>query len=444
MQSIRLKGWLPPVLFLALTIGILGPGGYFLHHDTPLQNAGGADLVLGCWGPDGGKAAVMLLEGIAYLIGGVNPAWDMVNLAVFGAVMAFAFFRLTRNALGSTSWALLGVLWVLSLPSVLYYSHIHMGYPLAFFVLGMWLYSEKRYVYAGAALCLAILSHSSFMIPVGLWCLTGVILVPGEERLKMSGKLIGGFFIPYLPIEALRFLFTGVPFGWTRIIMGDIFRQAVFENTLCWSHIFELLAFSNTWINAILLVIGVSYPLFRRVYRHPLMDQVYLTGWLMIAFYVYRVIIQGMVLPRMLTAAYVLLAVPSLYVGMCLVKKMGGYRRVALAVLSLVVSWSLLQHVVDFAVFSRTGFEAVDQAMAQAAEAGMPVRYFGNMNAGLYFGLRREVMVNVNEQNLDIITGDTHAVLIFERVPNADLLFSMRCWRMGLTVIMRSSPIRIW
>ena len=59
--------------------------------------------------------------------------------------------------------------------------------------------------------------------------------------------------------------------------------------------------------------------------------------------------------------------------------------------------------------------------MEQAVVAAMPVPYFVNMNAGLYFGLRHWVMVNVNEQNLDIITGDTQAVLIFERVPNADL-----------------------
>jgi hypothetical protein len=72
-------------------------------------------------------------------------------------------------------------------------------------------------------------------------------------------------------------------------------------------------------------------------------------------------------------------------------------------------------------VFSRTGFNAVDQAMSRAAQAGMPVRYFGNMNAGLFFGLRHDVLVNVNEQDIDIITGDTQAVLIFERVPNADL-----------------------
>jgi hypothetical protein len=128
-----------------------------------------------------------------------------------------------------------------------------------------------------------------------------------------------------------------------------------------------------------------------------------------------------MVLPRMLTVMYALLAIPSLYVGMCLVKQVGQYRRVILAGLSVLVSWSLFHHVVDFAVFSRTGFDAVDQAVAQAAQAEMPVRYFGNMNAGLFFGLRHKAVVNVNEPDIDLITGGTQAVLIFERVPNGDL-----------------------
>ena len=68
------------------------------------------------------------------------------------------------------------------------------------------------------------------------------------------------------------------------------------------------------------------------------------------------------------------------------------YGEIAVAVVDLV--HRLGDHLL--AVF--VGKEGVLAGMvAQAAQAGMPVRYFGNMNTGLYFGLRHGVVVNVTK-----------------------------------------------
>ena len=143
------KWFLPALIFLLVAIGSLDRSSIFLHFDTPLQDVTAADLLLGCFGTTSYKPVVALLLTGAFTVGGVNPAIEIILLVVSGIVATAAQFRLTARLTGSARWAVLATLWFVSLPTILYYTRMHMGYPLAAFTLGLLLFSEKRYAWAG-------------------------------------------------------------------------------------------------------------------------------------------------------------------------------------------------------------------------------------------------------------------------------------------------------
>jgi hypothetical protein len=83
-------------------------------------------------------------------------------------------------------------------------------------------------------------------------------------------------------------------------------------------------------------------------------------------------------------------------------------------VIALALPALTLDNTLDAAVASRTAYDVIDRTVAGAAEAGLPVRFFGNYHTGLFYAVRHDVETGVNERALDVITGDTRAVLIFE------------------------------
>jgi hypothetical protein len=434
------RAWvLPLLLFLLAAAGTLGPDSYFLHHDTPTQSVAAADLLNGCWGYTAATLAPAVFLSLPYALFGLNPVWEMILLSLLGAVMGAAFFRLAAQMTGSRRWALLGSLWFFSLPVILYYTRMHIGYPLAFFTLGVMLHTERRYTWAGVALGLAFTSHFNYVVPVAAW-LGWTFLLDRETRRWRALVALGlGLLAPLFVLETARYLYSGIPFGWIRAEIEDALRLSggMSEATQGWpiTHLLHLIAFSNGWLNLVLLLGGLAYPLLRRP-RIPLMDAVFLAGWSVIGFYSVRVSLMRntFLTPRMFSAAYPLAALAAVFtlrrglgwIAGRLSDQQQRAGRIALALLVVIVlPVSTIGHVLDAQAGSATGYVEAGQAAGQAADAGLPVRYFGNPHVGYFLGQRYGAEVSINETSAEIVQGDTLAVLIIEDAPGlaeSDLL----------------------
>ena len=100
--------WLAPALvFLLVALGTQDGSSYFLHFDTPTQDAAAIDLLRGCWWDSGHKPGIMLLLAVPFALGGISPLWETALLAVLGAVSVAATFQIASHLLGSRRWALL-------------------------------------------------------------------------------------------------------------------------------------------------------------------------------------------------------------------------------------------------------------------------------------------------------------------------------------------------
>lgn len=413
---------LPSLIFLFVMAGSLGPGSYFLHFDAATSSLEAADLLRGCWGTSSHKPGIALLLAVPYALGGVNPVWDMVVLSILGAAGFAALTRLAASLTGSVRWAVLGALWFLSLPVVLYYTRIHLGFPLAFFIVGLLLHNERRFFMAGLAFGLTYTAHLSFLIPIGAWIGWSAIFHKGSGRVRAYARLVAGILIPILVVEIQRFLFHGDLLGWNRDVFRDIFRQSGSAGGTTWWHIWAIVRTSNGWLNALLLLSGLAYPLVRRP-RVPLMDAVYLAGWSVVGLYTGRVALtHTILLPRLLGGVYPLLALSTLFTLMRLWNRLlpsrQVIRRVAFAgIVALALPFSIIQSTLQVTVASRTAYAVVDRVMADAAQRDLPVRYFGNMWVGMFYGLLRHVEVVTNESSLDVLTQDHLSVLIFENPP---------------------------
>jgi hypothetical protein len=423
----RRRVWLmalPALIFLLLAAGSLGPSSYFLHFDTSTQSVAAADLIHGCWGYDGNKPGIMLILGAAFALGGIRPLWEMVLLSLLGAVGAAAFFRLAARLSGSQRWAMLGAIWFLGLPIYLYHMRMHIGYPLFFFTLGLALHAERRFGLAGAALGLTLLTHPIFAVPVAAWLGWSFVLHGKRERVRAFVKLGAGMLAPILVVEVARFLFTGEPLGWSRgVIVNEVLVKAGVQKGQTLATLWQRVLRSNGGLNLALLLSGLAYPLLRRR-GERLMDAVYLTGWSVVGFYVLRVGVgHRLVFERMLAGVYPPLALSTIVTLTRLAERVGSSlappvraacRLVVAGVIALGLPALTLDNVLDRAVASRTAYDVIDRTVAEAAEAGMPVRFFGNYHVGLFYAVRHDVETGVNERALDVIAGDTRAVLIFE------------------------------
>lgn len=427
----HLQGWehgewiFPAFLFLMIMLGTLGPGSYFLHFDTPTLSQNAADLVLGgCWGTSG-KPGVSLLLSILFLLGGVDPLWDMVMLTVLGMVMLTCFYSLARYFVKSRRWALLGTLWFASLPIILYYSRFHIGYPLAFFVLGMALQVKKQYGWAGLAFGMVPITHTNFLVPLTTWLGSSFILYQGKTRFRDFIRLGIALLVPILILEITRFLFMGEPFSWSRSLFNIVQKHGARTYHTSWAHIPVVVSTANGLPNALLLLTGIAYPLVRER-KISLLDAVYLASWSVIAAYTLWVGIWHKELAqRMIAGVYPMLAIGSLVTVMRTGRRIGKslsnrnqkfYRLAGALIVAVILPMSFTNHLLDATVASRTAYPQVEQTMIRAAEAGLPVRYFGNFHVGYFFALVHQVETNINEPSLDVITGDTRSVLIFEDV----------------------------
>ncbi|MEJ2150724.1 MAG: hypothetical protein P8Z40_14775, partial [Chloroflexota bacterium] len=130
--------WLLPALVaLLVVLGTLDSSSYFLHFDTATESHAALDLLNGCLGYSASKPLPMWVMVPVLVLGNGSPVWEMVPLAILSALALAALFRLVARLTGSTRWAMVAALWYVSLPTILYYTRIHIGYPLAFFTLGL-------------------------------------------------------------------------------------------------------------------------------------------------------------------------------------------------------------------------------------------------------------------------------------------------------------------
>jgi hypothetical protein len=424
------RAWiLAGLIFLLMAAGSLDQSSYFLHHDTPRAHVNGADLVQGCWGTSGKPAAAMLL-GLLFAVTGVNPLGDTILLALAGAAMVAAFFSLAAHLTGSKRRGMLAALWLISLPTLIYYTRYHIGYPLACFVAGLLLFSRRRYGWAGLLFGIALPLHANFAVPVAAWLGWSVLLDKQSRRVGSLLRVGAGMAASVLAVETVRFLFIGQPLGWTLGMVRAVERHYSMYTDTTWLHIWEVVRFSNGWLNALLLLTGLVYPAVRRR-GAPLLDAAYLAGWSIVVAYTLRGgLAHTELVPRMLAGVYpllVLAAVFTLTEGASRLAEVlrpqarAAARLAAGAMIAIGLPVAMINHTLDAAVASRTAYPQIDQAMAEAAEAGLAVRYFGNRHVGGFFGLRHGVEVVVDERPPDeaipTVLGNTRAVLIFEGTP---------------------------
>jgi hypothetical protein len=125
----------------------------------------------------------------------------------------------------------------------------------------------------------------------------------------------------------------------------------------------------------------------------------------------------------MLAGAYPLLAVATTFTLMRAWARLAGrltplarraFRTAGAALVAVALPIALVNHTLDAAVGSRTAYAVIDEAMAEAAEAGLSVRYYGNIHASRFLARRNHVEMVYNETSPQIVEGDTRAVLVFE------------------------------
>lgn len=421
------RAWmLPGLIALLVAAGSRDSSSYFLHFDTPELHVAAINVIHACGAAATGKPGIVLLLLPFFALGGFNPHWDTLLQTLLAALTIVALYRLLARLTGSRRRAMLGALWFLSLPIILYYTRMHLGYALAFFTLGLMLQAEGRYGWAGLAFGQALTSHLTLLVPLAAWLGFSALVAQLERqpgRVRNFLKLGVSILPPILLIEAYTFFINGIPFGWLRSVIGVGGRVGADPGGTTWTHLWEVVRLPNGWLNAALLLAGVLYPLVRKP-RVPLMDAVYLAGWSVVGVYTLRTgLTHTVFLSRLLVGVYPLLAMASTFtltrlaarIGRRLAPPLRGAYRLALgAVVVVGLPLALVGHTLDAAVGSRTAYHVADAVVAQAGEAGLPVRYAGNQHAAKFAGLRHHVEMSINEDAVDVITGDSRAVLIFE------------------------------
>lgn len=419
------------IIFLFTAAGTLGAGSYFLHIDTPTQHVAAWDLLNGCWGYTAATLVPFTFLLIPYAMFGLNPLWETVILSLLGAIMVWALFRTLERVTGSRRWALLGGLWFISLPIILYYTRMHVGYALVFFTLGLMLHGEKRYWWAGIAFGLTLTAHFNTLVPLGLWAVWSFILDKDTRRFKNLLWLGLGFLASLLVLETARWLFLGSPFGWIRGVVSDALRLSDVlssDDRGSWPvwHILHWMSYANGPVNASILIVSLLYPTVRQPRGH-LLDVTFAAGWSLIAFYSVRISLLGntFMTPRMVALAYPLLGIACVFTISRLWQRasarLAGWQQAVLSVSgALIVAVGLplayLNQALDAAAGSQTAFDEIDALVEQAAEAGLPIRYFGYDPAGLAFGQRHGVPVAINEADSDILSVDGRSVRIIQNL----------------------------
>jgi len=426
---LRKHYWLlPAALFLSVSFATVGPSTYFNHLDAAHTNVIGADLYRACWVEDVGRPVSGLLTAASYGLFGYNPLSQIVLLILIGGIGLGTFTILASDLTGSKRWGLLAAVWFITLPTTFYYTRLHMGFPLAFFIIGLMLHVRRQYFPAGVLFALALMSHASLLIPLAAWFGFSFIFDPKTRQWSTIRQLAIGFLSTWLLIEFARFMFSGRPFGWVRDVYGEVRNQSGKTGGGSLIYILAVFAVGNGWLNALIVFSGALYPLVRQRGK-PLLDGAAAAGWSVIVFYSIRAAFGYAIPPRHFMYVYPLLAITDAYVLMRLIHLLinsdlpgwanigirGGLGFAVLVVLPL----TLLSRTLEANKALQTGYPTIAHTFEEAKEAGLPIRFFGAYHVGNYYGLYYNEPVVSNEFESSLITSDTAAVLIFEDASDA-------------------------
>jgi hypothetical protein len=445
--------WVPVTLALAsltLAAGTLDGSSYWLNYDTATQPVEALELVTGCWNYASGKPGVILALAAAYLVAGPSPWIETVMLAGWAAAAVVGVYGLARHISGSTALgALAGLAW-LALPAQMVYSRTHLGYPLAWFTLGVWAYTAGRWRWAGLALMAALMGHGTFAALVGVFLLASIAAGRRPQGWQAWAELAAFMLLPWLAFEALSYAFTGVPFEWTRGTIEWYFFYQNSPQATNWWHVWESVELANGTLLALLLAASALYPL-ARTRRAGAAWPIYITAWAVLAVYTARAgLTQARFIPRAIAGVYPLLAVLSVITLACLARRLGqrgagpGGRGLAggavAGALALALYAGFASNLLAAREFSRTGYPAIEAAFQEASRAGQPVRYWGNQWAGLYFAKLYGVEAAIDDPDAPTASGDTQAMLIFE--DNSQDMREQMAGRRGLYAVTAAAHLR--
>jgi hypothetical protein len=381
-------------IFLVVAVSTLNGSSFFLNNDNPTQHVAGWHFAHGEWSYSGNKAIIMWLLALLTRVFGANPLNELYALTVLGVGASMALTDLAYVALGRRGWALLGTVVWLSLASTLYYFRMQMGFPLAWFVMGLAFYGRRRFVPAGACLLLAVLSHTSFIVPVVIWLGVSMVMGLGPQRLIefvwLGGPMAGG----YLAYEYVALRFTTELWHTALNFMREINKlDSVYEiPDQPLSYLWFLFKAGNgvaaAWVVTAALV---AYPLLRGSDRR-LRDGLYGCGAAIVGFFFVRgSLMDRMVVLRVLAGATPALAVVVAGVWAEVVRRLRRRgvvaARLAGVLLCITIPWHMTRVLLGMIPCSTTGYPAIEEVFGEAAEQGTTVVFFGRPWIGLYYQL---------------------------------------------------------
>jgi len=391
------------LLFLLAALASLNAGSYFLQFDNPTDHLAGLIFSRGQWAYSGNRAIVMWILGGANHLLGASPYNEAIITTVLGMCATAALYDLALVAFRSPRTAALSVIVWVSLGSVLFYFRVHTGFALAFFTLALPFYARRRFFVAGVFLLLALVSHTSFVVPLAL--LIGITTLMGtgprtfSEAVLLAAPIVAG----YLGYEYVALRYTTELWHTTRNFLTEIHKLNSPLPDRPPDVIWLLYKSSNgapaAW--AMTFALGV-YPVLRRR-DNRLLDALTAVAVILIGFYVFRgSILKQTVVLRVLAASLPVLAllVANLLDTVLYHLKTASRmtRALACGLLAVSLPLHLLLVLIGINASSTTAYPAIHRAIVQAHEEGRPVVFFGIPAAGAYFRLLTGATVILNPQ----------------------------------------------
>lgn len=358
------------------------------------------DLLKGCWGYDAGKPLIMFLLALTYALFGTNPSLEIILLVVTAGLMAGSLFLLARKVLPGTGWALAVTIWFISWPTTIYYMRIHLGYGLALFVGSLAASAHHRNFLSGLLLGLSILAHPGLAVPAAIWL--AATTLSRQRSLKHKILTVAGIAITIILLEIIRYFYTGEPLGWLQGQLTDVRAYGSNASRTRWSHVLEAFWLVNGEIHSMLCVVGITaYVLTMRSSTHSSANSVFITGLAVLTLYTLRTGtgIAGFN-TRLMLGANPLLAITAM-AGLARTTRAWSWlpslpTRILLSAMLFVIAASGFANARHF---SHSAYPALEQAFLQAKALSVPLRYFGQPYAALFFGVKHNVETLANATN---------------------------------------------
>ncbi len=394
----------------------MDPSSYFLHWDVASQHMAALDLLHGCWGYDAGKPLIMFLLALTYASFGASPVLEIALLVMASGLTAGSLFLLARTVLPGHGWALAVTLWFISWPTTLYYFRIHLGYGLALFIAGLAAAAHGRNFLSGVMLGLGILAHPGLAVPALVWI--AATILSRQHSLKETLLPVVGLALTLILLEIIRFVYTGDTLGWLQGQLTDVRAYSSTGGSTRWSHVLEAFWLVNGKLHSMFCMIGIAAFFFtmHRNKRSPA-NSVVMTGLAVLAFYTLRTGagIAGFN-TRLMLGVNPLLAITAM-AGLARANRsfLWLQRLPARALLATLLLATAASGFASARHVSRSAYPELEQAFLQAKSLSVPLRYFGQPYAALFFGVKHNVEILANATDFESVPlHDPPAVIVVE------------------------------